>query len=190
MATQVEIINAALELVSDQTYITALNDGSPAADAATVVYPIVRDLLLRVLNPAFARLSKALVLTGDNPIVPPYAYSYVYPADCIRVRRVRPPPSGANAPDPNDPLPVRAAVAFDATGGGAKVIGTNQVEAWAVYTSNAPGEALWSPTFVDAMVRRLGNPLAMALSGKPEFSRELLEESERYAAIANENREL
>jgi hypothetical protein len=40
------------------------------------------------------------------------------------------------------------------------------------------------------MARRLANPLAMALAGRPDFARELLQESQQYASIAIENSDL
>ena len=54
----------------------------------------------------------------------------------------------------------------------------------AVYTSNIPTVDEWDTAFREAVVRRLATPLAMALAGRPDFSRELLTESEQYAQMS------
>jgi phage shock protein A len=64
------------------------------------------------------------------------------------------------------------------------VILTNQNAALAVYTTNAMNENQWDSGFAEAVVRRLANPLGMAMAGRPDFARELLEESERYSQLA------
>ena len=192
MATQAGIVNSAFEIIGAQTTIVSLTDGSPAANAAQVIYAPVRDLLLRALNPAFARLTVAGSSAGAATPIVPWTYEYDYPADCVRVRQVRPPVSGVGSlADPNDPLPIRAAVAFDDTlATPARVVLTNQQNALIVYTSNTPLEANWDAAFAEAMSRRLANPLALAVAGRPDFAREILAEAERYASMALENGEL
>lgn len=177
------IVNAALEQIAAQTTITALNDGSPAANAATVVYTPTVEFLLRQLDPDFARYTAALVLSAAVTPVSPWAFEYLWPADCIRLRQVRP---ASGAYDPYDPQPVRANVAFDIIAAvSTKVILTDQVNALAVYTSSTPTEAQWDSVFADAVIRRLANPLAMALSGRPDFAREILQQSAASAATAD-----
>ncbi len=180
------VVNAALEQISSQTQITALNDGSPSARAANVVYVPTVQLMLRELDPDFARFTAALVLSGAATPVVPWAYEYLYPADCVRLRNVRPPGSGTGAlADPYNPTPIRSNVAFDIIGAvPTKVILTNQQNALAVYTTSAVVEADWDSVFSDAVVRRLANPLAMALSGRPDFAKEILEQSARMATTA------
>lgn len=182
--TAAQVVNNALELIAAQNQITSLVDGSPAANAANVVYVPTVQLMMRELDPDFSRYTKALALSGAPTPVPPWAFEYVYPADCIRLRQVRPPSSGTGSlADPNNPQPVRSNVAFDIIGGNpTKVVLTNQVNALAVYTTSAVSEGMWDAAFADAVIRRLANPLAMALSGRPDFARELLEEAARVAA--------
>lgn len=207
--TPAAIVNTALELLDSQAFITGTLpnfDGSNIGVAAGWCYPIVRDFLLRLLDPEFARIGPVpLVLVSGAPAgippLPPWLYEYTYPADGVRIRQVRPPAVGSGVPgaqaDPWDPQPIRAAVAFDQQGGGAgppavpaKVILTNQQNALAVYTSNATDELFWDADYVEAFIRRLGQPLAAAISGRFDQARELLAESERYASLAAENREL
>lgn len=193
MATQADIVNAALLRMNDQAYVSGTLpnfDGSPAGLAAGILYPIVRDLLLRMIMPDFAmRIGVTLVAAADPPAVP-WAYAYNYPADCLRMRQVRWPKTGAGAPADQNLRPrIPAAVAYDSAGA-AKIVLTNQQNALAAYVTNGVDEVLWDGGFVDAMDRTLSSPLAMALAGRPDFSRELLQEAERYSSLASENAEL
>ncbi len=182
MATILSIVNTALEQIASQAQITSLTDGSPAANAASVVYTPTVQLLLRELDPDFARLTAALALSGAATPIGPWAYEYLYPSDGIRLRQVKP-PNGSY--DVNDPQPVRAEVAFDIIGGvNTKVILTNQVNALAVYTSSTAPESLFDAVFADAVSRRLANPLAMALSGRPDFAEKILMQSAQVAQTA------
>ena len=182
MPTILSVVNTSLELIASQTSIASLTDGSPAAQAASVIYAPTVQLLMRELDPDFALYTKALTLSNAGTPVPPWAYEYLYPTDCVRLRQVRP-TSGAY--DPNDPQPVRANVAFDIIANvNTKVILTNQQSALAVYTSSSVPEALWDAVFADAVSRRLANPLAMALSGRPDFAKEVLMQSAQMAQTA------
>lgn len=184
--TPVIVVNSALEQIAAQEQITSLTDGSPSAKAASVVYAPTVELLLRELDPDFARYSAALTISTAPTPVPPWAYEYLWPDDMLRLRQVRPPGSGTGSlVDLNDPQPVRANVAFDIIAAvSTKVILTNQVNAWAVYTTSLATEAVWDAVFTDAVVRRLANPLAMALSGRPDFAEKILEQSARMAQTA------
>lgn len=182
-ASPASVTNIALEYIASQARVTSLTDGSVAANAAQVVYAPVVQLMLRELDPDFARFTAPLAISAAATPIIPWSYEYVYPADAARIRQVRPPMGGY---DTNNPQPVRANVAFDNIGGPpavqTKVILTNQVGALAVYTSLSVGEALWDGVFTDAVARRLANPLAMALSGRPDFAKEVLEEAARVAS--------
>lgn len=180
MAAAADLVNRALELIGQQVTVSGVDptfDGSVAGDAAGVLYAPVVQLLMRQLNPSFARRTAALVAAGGT-VPPPWSQEYTYPADCIRLRQLRP----ANGSyDINDPKPVRGQVAFD-SGLALKVIATNLVGALAVYTSFS-AESQFDGAFAESVVRRLSNPLAMALAGRPDYARELLEESDRYAGM-------
>lgn len=181
--TTAQVVNSALEQIASQIQITSLTDGSPAAKAAATVYSPTVSLLLREIDPDFARFTAPLAIAVTPPSYPPWAYEYVYPADCLRLRQVRPLAGGIL--DINDPQPIRANVAFDIIAAvSTKVILTNQVNALAVYTSSTPAEAQWDAVFADAVVRRLANPLAMALSGRPDFAKEILMQSAQMASTA------
>lgn len=180
------VVNAALEQIAAQTTIVSLTDGSPAANAANVVYAPTVQLLLRELDPDFARFTAALVIAAGGTPPLGWAFEYLWPNDMVRLRQVQPPKSGPGSlPDPNDPQPVRANVAFDVIAAvNTKVILTNQISAVAVYTTSNVTEVQWDAVFLDAMIRRLSNPLAMALSGRPDFAKEVLSQSAAMAQTA------
>lgn len=181
--TQAIVVNSALEHIGVQKQIAAINDGSAEANAAGVVYNPLAQLLLREMDPAFARVTGVLTLTGQPP-APPWAYVYNYEAEFIRVRQIRPPPSGPGAlADPFDPQAILYQIYFDPIQGVS--IGTNQQNAWAVYTTANVTEVQWDAAFADAFIRRLANPLAMALAGRPEEAVQLLQSSAQMVKTAD-----
>lgn len=182
----VTIVNSALEQIASQAQIISLADGTPAALAASVVYAPTVQLMLRELDPDFAQFTAPLTIAVTPPSYPPWAFEYLWPADMVRLRQVRPPGSGTGSlTDLNDPQPVRASVAFDVIAAvNTKVILSNQINALAVYTTSTVTEAQWDSVFTDAVVRRLANPLAMALSGRPDFAKTILEQSAMMAQTA------
>lgn len=187
--TPASIVNEALTFIDSQAFITNLTDGSVEANAAAVVYQPTMYLLMREMDPDFARTTAVLALAATASPLPPFQYEYLYPTDCLRARQVAPPPSGLGAlVDPYDPQPIPSEVAYDPNAQGAavpaKVILTNQQNAWLSYTTSNATEADMDPAFVEAFARRLANPLAMAIAGRPDFAKEVLEQSERYAGLA------
>lgn len=186
-ANSTAVCNEALSFIGSQTQLASLNDPNypGVAAAATLLYAPTVQLMLRELDPDFARVYLTLVTaTGTPP--PPWSYQYAYPSDCLRLRQVRPPGSGMGSlADANNPIPIKANVGVALVSSVlTKVIWTNQQNALAVYTTLNVTELMWDSVFNDAVVRRLANPFAMALAGRPDFARELLEESARVAGTA------
>lgn len=184
--TSATVVNAALEQIASQKQITSLADGSTAANAASVIYAPTVQMMLRELDPDFARFTAVLAIQAGATAPPPWTYAYTYPADCVRLRQVRPPASGAGSlTDPNDPAPIFSNIAMVLVSTApTKVILANQLNALAVYTSDAVTEAEWDLAFFDAVVRRLANPLAMALSGRPNFADSILQQAAASAQMA------
>lgn len=188
--SSIDVVNEALELIADQAQITGFppTDTSPAAVAAQVIYAPVVQMMLRRLDPEFARTNASLVAQANTTLLAlsPWSNEYTYPATCLRLRQIAP---ALGSYDVNDPQPVRGEVAWDPlTGGGpAKVILTNQANAIAIFTTSAADETMWDANFREAVVRRLGNYLAMAVAGRPDFARELLDEAAAEAQRAELN---
>jgi hypothetical protein len=182
-----DIVNRALELIGNQDQVTGVNptfDGSTAGNAAGVLYTPAVQLLLRQVNPDFARTRVTLAPVAIT-IPTSWAYAYTYPATCLRMRQVAPAPGSY---DRNAATPVRAEIDVDP--GAGKVILTNQEAAIAVITTSAVTEAQFDTIFSETVARQLANPFAMALAGRPDFARELLAEAEQFASISAENDDL
>lgn len=181
-ASSAAVVNASLSLIASQTLITSLTDGTSAANAANVVYAATVQLMLRAMEPDFARAQVVLTNSGLTPLQP-WAYEYLYPDDALRILQVKPP---VGSYDPLRPDPVRWSIESDLLSlVQKKVILTNQASALAVYITSLVPEPQWDSMFSDAVVRRLANPLAMSIAGRPDFARELLDEAGRVAASAD-----
>jgi uncharacterized protein with ATP-grasp and redox domains len=71
-------------------------------------------------------------------------------------------------------------VAIDPSMAPVKIIATDLANALAVYTTSNVTEDQWDSVFLQSVIRQLANPLAMAVAGRPDYARELLEEAARY----------
>lgn len=176
MTTSVDIINHALELVAAQTTITALSDGTPEGNAAGIIYAPTVQMLLRQLDPDFARTTAALTPLSFSLFQWPNAYEY--PADCMRMRQLSP-----VAWNPFDPQPLRFSVQCTVEGT-EKFIFATASGLLGIYTTSLVTENQWDSSFEEAVVRQLANPLAMAIAGRPDFAREILDEAMRYEQMA------
>jgi hypothetical protein len=136
-------------------------------------------LLLRQNNPDFARLTPQLLLASTVTAPVPWMFAYEYPADCLFLRQLVPPPRSYNI---YDPFPIRGnvGVAIDPSMAPVKIIATDLANALAVYTTSNVTEDQWDSVFLQSVIRQLANPLAMAVAGRPDYARELLEEAARY----------
>jgi hypothetical protein len=172
---QAAVVNESLEFIAAQTTITDLGDGTPAGNAAQIIYAPTVNLVLRLLDPAFSRRTTSLLAAGSTII--PWLYQYPYPVDCVRARQLR-----SQVADPLDPPPVRWQVAFIPPD--TKIVLGNLPMASLVYTSSLAPEDLWDSIFRQAVVERLAVPLSMAIAGRPDFARGLMEEAAQVAAMA------
>jgi hypothetical protein len=184
MTTDIDIANRALEMIASQQLITTFADPTnPASVAASVLYAPVVQMLLRQMDPDFARRTNVPLVLQPTPNQVPtlaWAIEYVYPADCLRLRQVAPATWNIF-----DPQPVRANVGTDVVVGvPIKIILTNAVGATATYTTSLVTENQWDSLFAEAVVRQLANPFAMALSGRPDFAKELLDQAASYEQMA------
>jgi hypothetical protein len=151
-----DAVNLALRRIGYQLRVGHLYDGSKAANNALDIYAQTRDALLRDGDWGFAQATTAAVASGQAAPTP-WAVSYQYPADCLRVRNLI-----AAAFDANDPLPVLWEIATDAVAG--TVILTNEANAKLVYTRQVTNPALWDPLFVETFADELAKGLAPVLA--------------------------
>ena len=172
-----DLVNYGLRLVGYKKRIGSLYDGSEAAIVALDVYAQVRDEMLRGDDTLdFAEGNATLQLlkqapangyinTPWQPINPalPWWYEYAYPADCLKVRSIRPQPNFVMDFDPapnvfqtaNDNYYVPAQ----------KVILTDVPNALIVYTRQVTDLTTWEADAIEAFAARLGARLAPKLLG-------------------------
>jgi hypothetical protein len=83
MATDIEIINSALAKIRGR-FITTLNDNSTEARLCKILFPRIRDRLLREVAPNFAKKRYELASLVETPV---YGFDYVFqiPSDVIKI---------------------------------------------------------------------------------------------------------
>ncbi len=81
--SEVEIINSALIKIGEEI-ISAPNEDTDAATKSAVLYPLLRDKLLRLYNWRFAIKRAELAEEAEKPVFG-FAQQYKIPADCLRV---------------------------------------------------------------------------------------------------------
>lgn len=166
MASITDICNAALSHCGTRSKISALDEGSPEANACLTHFDLVRDATLRAFDWNFARLTIALAELGNPPAR--WAHKYALPTDCVRLRRLNDVPLLA--------LPetfCEIAADRDSTGAITAVILTNAAPVAAIYTARATDPLRWDPGFADAMTYGLAARICFELTGKDDRVRTL-----------------
>lgn len=204
----VDVTNIALQEIGAQATVSRINpsDGSPEANAASILYRPKLKSLLRAAHWNCARKQvaltqlKATVINGaasDDPPPRPWLYEYAYPSDCLLARFILPIWDYEYTGTPfttNETI-----VPYIATGPAVKfivstdivqekvrrVILTNMPRAILVYTYNNEDPDLWDPHFLNAMTSSFGAWLINALNR----NRSLLQDQINIATgIINEAR--
>jgi hypothetical protein len=187
MVSPADIVNQAIEFSGNQaqvTYTAGVWGGQPAAAlAAAALYVPTWQMVARQLDPDFARLTVPLVKETISTDVPGWAYGYIYPSDCLRLRGLAPAIGSYDVFDPQLILG-NVALYFNGVGGYIKVIFSNENSAFGVYTSSSITEDDWDSLFTMSVVRQLANPLSMAMEGRPDYARELLAQALQYEQMA------
>lgn len=182
------IANQAIQLIGDnQPPVTGLApnfDGSAAGKALANLYLPAVQTIMRQFGWDLARSNAALALSG-NAAPFPWAFEYVYPANCIQVWQLTP----AVLADPNNPLPVQWDVGNTLIAGvQSKVIWANLANAQLVY-NNGPDENTWDPLFREAVVRLLASELAIVIGGKPDTAQLNLQAGNGFEQMAEDRGE-
>ena len=187
MVTATDIVNQSLQLIGDNqppvTGVYPTFDSSPAGTAAASLYLPTVETVGRRFGWDFSRTTTALTLSGNTAPFP-WIYEYLYP-NGIQVRQLNPPVLS----DPYNPLPIRCEVANALVGGViTKVIQNNLPNAQVMYT-NVPSENLWDSIFRETVVRMLASSMAMAIAGKPDTSKDTLEQSAAFEQVGQERQD-
>ena len=162
----VTIVNMALGKIGQEP-ITAMTEGSAAANAATLVYDSCRRAVLESYPWSFA--TKAATLNRLDRTAADFLYVYALPSDCIHAIRVR-----------------NASVDGGARSGylvrGDAVL-SNSPSVTLEYIADVTDAGLFEARFVEALVLRLASDLAMPVGAKAELAFRYREE---YEAIVRQ----
>ncbi len=172
-----DAVNGALRRIGYKMRVGSLYDGSEASKVALDVYAQTRDELLRQNDWDFAERNLNMSLLKQAPqggYVPPvvwttaypplpYLFEYAYPADCLKVRAIK--PQAIFVMD-FDPQPVVYSVANDtAYAPPQKVLLCNVESAILTYTGQVTDLATWEADAVETLIAALGRRLVPSLVG-------------------------
>lgn len=99
MTSIIDICNVALLEVGNRIPINTLEDNTAASNACAALYYPKISMVMRGANWEFARRQRTLTLfkaasingvISSDPPPQPYAYSYIYPPDCLKARFIVP----------------------------------------------------------------------------------------------------
>lgn len=154
MPSVTNICNMAINHIGTGKPIGNLSEGSVEARACNTFYEQSRDELLELFEWNFAAKIADAQLVEEDP-TSEWAYSYLYPSDCVAFRRIL---SGVTVDHRQSVIPFRVMNI-----NGAKVILTNQSEAEIEYTMRATDTALFTASFVRALSLLLASYIAPML---------------------------
>lgn len=153
MANTTEICNLALFRVGAET-ITDIYENSRPAEVCRLFFPIARDSILRDHDWGFARFEANLAELSET--ASGYDYVYLYPSDCIKIRKLY----NASEAYIGDDIPITMGV--DSTKNNRTIL-TNVSQAKAIYTARIENSTLFDAMFVDALAWRLASDLCEPL---------------------------
>lgn len=183
--TPTSIVNEALQLVGDnQPPVTGTApdfDDSTAGKAAALLYGPTVEAVGRQFGFDFARKTVQLEVTGTAAPYP-WAYEYKYPPNGVQVWQLLP----RAEDDVNNPKPWNFVVANGTVDGAqVRVIHSNLDDAFAVYNNN-PLPSAWDSLFHQAVVRLLASGLNLAIAGKPDTAKLMIQSGAAFEAAAEQ----
>jgi hypothetical protein len=186
MATsEVEICNLALRHLGISNEIGDLEtSAAPEAQACRAFYDTVRDAVLRDFPWPFANRTVELAGQEETP-AGDYAYSYVYPSDCVQALRIL---SGVRSETQSTKVKYRIANGVSST-----LIHTDDSAPILEYTIREEDPTRYPADFVIALSYRLASYLAPSVTGGDPFDlgaralqRYAMEISQAQARAGNE----
>jgi hypothetical protein len=169
MTSIVEICNLALASIRSSS-INSLTEGSLQAQQCKLHYDIARQFVLTDTPWNFAKKTAALQLRDIEPLE--WTYAYQYPSDCARLLNVHA-DFGYNAPDTvnralyDDVLvEPETNVPYEVMNGpDGKLVVTDQVDAYAIYTKNVTNPTMFDAQFTVALYQYLASMIAVPIMG-------------------------
>lgn len=187
--SKITIINKALSHIKQRT-ITSLDEQSEQARKANLFYDCARKSALRGCDWRWATVKKPLVLLGDlqtataypddnskQDVIPPWYYTYAYPATCVRLRKI------FNVDALSEAIPISVYYGLTAPLNIKRIefevarspvtntlaVATNMQDASAEFTFDIIDESQFDDMFQDALAWQLAADLAMPLSCDKEL---------------------
>ena len=159
MASEVSIVNTALQLIKHSKQITSLTSGTKEANAAELIYDEMRDFCLDLHHWNFAtRRVKLAQLAEDEAPAFEWDHAYQLPADFIRVISIHEHDHG------EDQIPYRIE--------GFRIV-TDADDVYLRYVARIEDPNKMPPTFRRALSKLIAAQLATALSSSVSLSKEL-----------------
>ena len=179
MATSdIEVCNRALARVGVDQLIEDFDDPNNRARQCRLAFGPCRDEVLQDFPWNFAQRCVALSLASGVEI-PGWTYAYLYPADCMKVHAVTDIRGARNRGvvyteiwNYDILLPARMPfmVMSHPTIENARILLTDQVEAFAWYTQETDDLSIWSPLARSALSWKIAGELALALKADARLS--------------------
>lgn len=175
MTTDADIANMALSRLGTRATVADLSENSTEARVARTWYAATRDALLRERDWNFARVRRALSLSGIAPAG--WRLSYALPADCLRFLGIDDGSVDRGALDRGVPRPP---VPFETVSDGAsRFVLTDEAGAVGLFTQRVSDRGRMDAGFVTAFVDRLAAHMAYPITQKTEVAVRLAELSRR-----------
>lgn len=158
-----DLVNMALDSIGYTRHVADIYEGSAAARVALAYYGQTRDELLVLGEWPFAFREVALAAVAGATPPSPWQNEYVYPADCLRIRYVRPGPLTGGSRS-NDPQPVLFRPYNDQTQTPPVLaILCDLATPVLTYQGKITDPNTWTPEFIRAFVGALAKKLAFSL---------------------------
>jgi len=167
MATQLEIVNAALVALGGTGRLAALDSSDPQGEKALSVYDIARDGILSCHWWDFAMRRAQIAAEADAPVFG-WKYAYLLPDDCLRVYRLNQAP--------------RERKAWEVEGG--RLLSDEPGPIDLRYLARLEDESAWPAFFTDAFVAELASRLALAVANTNTIATAAAQTAQRRLADA------
>ena len=166
MFTQIKIINLALAKLSNGNFVQSFSENSPEAQQALAHWETTIGMVLSEYTWDFARKQARLALLDEDTGLSEFKHHYIYPTDCLHVRRVY--------EDKNlyGNMPFRVGQSNE---GNQRIIMTNAVDAVVEYTMAEPLPENMPPQFVNALAWRLAAEIAFANLANPQMAQQAMQ---------------
>jgi len=175
MASPVSICNIALARIGHTRGIADLDEASLDAQACKIYYEHDRDIVLAAAPWYFNTRRKALASTGTPPIE--WLFRFALPDDCLKPMQIA---DDRRVRLSDDRIPF----ALEDDGSGGSTILLCDVKAPnLIYLARLTQTGLYPPVFVNALAWLIAADLAVSLSLKLDFEKQM---RERYVMAINE----